>query len=319
MDSPSPKQPSPEQHAAAIRAGDRRALARGLTLVENEGADGAALLAALGSVGSAHRVGITGPPGAGKSTLVSALVAAWRADSRDVGVLAVDPSSPFTGGALLGDRIRMLAHADDEGVFIRSLASRGAFGGLAAGVYDAADLLDAAGFDPVLIETVGVGQAEIEISRAADTTIVVLAPGSGDVVQGMKAGLLEIADVLVVNQSDREGADALVAALQSAVELRDAVAPPIVKTVATRGEGLAELRALVDGRAAAAAGELTARRLARARARIRAAVDRRRADAFWNAADGAQAQALSEAARGVADGSTSAAEAVARLLGGESA
>ena len=297
--------------AEAIRGGDRRALARGLTLVENETSDGVALLAALGSGGTAHRIGITGPPGAGKSTLVSALTASWRSQDATVGVLAVDPSSPFTGGALLGDRIRMLAHTGDEDVFIRSLASRGALGGLSAGVYDAADLLDAAGFDPVLIETVGVGQGEVEICRAADTTVVVLAPGSGDVVQGMKAGLLEIADVLVINQADREGADALEAALRSAVELRDGQAPPILTTVATRGEGVDELRALLEARAAA--GEaLIQRRLERARARLRAAVDRRRADAFWDA----RGEALERVAEDLATGRLSAADAIVALLDG---
>ncbi len=296
--------------AESIQQGDRRALARGLTLVENETPEGVALLAALGSGGTAHRIGITGPPGAGKSTLVSALIAAWRATNATVGVLAVDPSSPFTGGALLGDRIRMLAHTADEHVFIRSLASRGALGGLAAGVYNAADLLDAAGFDPVLLETVGVGQGEVEICRAADTTVVVLAPGSGDIVQGMKAGLLEIADILVINQADREGADALEAALQSAVELRDAVAPPIVRTIATRGEGVPELRALLDERAAAGAEVLAARRLERARARLRAAADRHRAEAFWTS----HGEALETAAVEVAEGRLSAAAAVSRLL-----
>jgi len=296
--------------AEAIQQGDRRALARGLTLVENEAPEAVALLAALGSGGRAHRVGITGPPGAGKSPLVSALTASWRAEDATVGVLAVDPSSPFTGGALLGDRIRMLAHTADENVFIRSLASRGALGGLAAGVYDAADLLDAAGFDPVLLETVGVGQAEVEICRAADTTVVVLAPGSGDVVQGMKAGLLEIADVLVINQADREGAAALEAALRSAVELRATEPPPIVTTIATRGEGVEALRRLLDERAAAGADVLTARRLERARARLRAAVDRRRAEAFW----ALRAEDLEAAAIEVASGRTSAAGAVSRLL-----
>ena len=298
--------------ATAIRDGDRRALARGLTLVENETADGAALLAALGSGGRAHRIGITGPPGAGKSTLVSALTASCRAHGATVGVLAVDPSSPFTGGALLGDRIRMLAHTGDEHVFIRSLASRGALGGLSAGVYDAADLLDAAGFDPVLIETVGVGQGEVEICRAADTTVVVLAPGSGDVVQGMKAGLLEIADLLVINQADREGADALEAALRSAVELREGEAPPILTTVATRGEGVDELRAALAARAEDGAA-LPARRLARARARLRAAVDRRRTDGFWMQ----HAEALEAAAAAVAAGEQGAVDAVAALLAKE--
>jgi len=299
--------------AAAIRRGDRRALAQGLTLVENAAPDGVALLAALGAAPPVHRIGITGPPGAGKSTLVSALTAGWRAAGRRVGVLAVDPSSPFTGGALLGDRIRMLGHSGDDGVFIRSLASRGALGGLSAGVYDAADLLAAAGFDPVVIETVGVGQGEVEICRAADTTVVVLAPGAGDAVQGMKAGLLEIGDILVVNQADREGADALVAALQGAAELRDAVAPPVLKTVATRGEGLEALRRALDARASSAGEALAVRRLERARARLRAAVDRRRATAFW--AD--RADALERLAREVADGSRGAAEAIAMLWGGD--
>ena len=300
------------EQAEAIRRGDRRALARGLTLVENEAPTGTALLAALGGGGTAHRIGITGPPGAGKSTLVSALIGAWRRDGRRVGVLAVDPSSPFSGGALLGDRIRMLSHSGDEGVFIRSLASRGSLGGLSAGIYDAADLLDAAGFDPVVIETVGVGQGEVEICRVADTTVVVLAPGSGDVVQGMKAGLLEIADVLVINQADREGAAQLQAALESAAELRAAPPPPIVQTVATRAEGVPALKALLDARAGADAQTLAARRHARARARLRAAVDRRRAETWWRARE----DALEAAAAEVAEGRASAAAQVEALLGG---
>jgi LAO/AO transport system kinase len=298
--------------AERILGGDRRALARGLTLVESEDAHAAGLLAALAPAGQAHRVGVTGPPGVGKSTLVSALTAAWRAQGRTVGILAVDPSSPFTGGALLGDRIRMLTHSGDDEVFIRSLASRGALGGLAAAVYDAADLLEAARFDPVVIETVGVGQGEVEICRAADTTVVVLAPGAGDVVQSMKAGLVEIADVLVVNQADRDGADALEAALRSASELRDVPPPPIVRTVATRAEGVETLREVLDERAASDAGaeSLDARRRARARARIRAAVDRRRADAFWSPRTGA----LEDAVADVVAGRLTPGQAVARML-----
>ncbi len=300
--------------AAEIRQGDRRALARGLTLVENGDPAAAALLADVGTASRAHRIGITGPPGAGKSTLVSALTALWRGDDRSVGVLAVDPSSPFTGGALLGDRVRMLTHSGDEGVFIRSLASRGALGGLSAAIYDAADLLDAAGFDPVLVETVGVGQGEVEICRVADTTVVVLAPGAGDVVQGMKAGLVEAADVLVVNQADREGADALVAALRSAAELRDAPAPPILETTATTGAGVDELRQLLDARVGDAEGEsLRARRLERAHARLRAAVDRARAHRYWAARE----DALARAAEAVAAGDTTPAAAVRDLLEGD--
>jgi LAO/AO transport system kinase len=302
--------------AEPIRAGDRRALARALTLVENDLPAGRRLLEALGASpptpgARAHRIGLTGPPGAGKSTLVSALTAAWREAGRRVGILAVDPSSPFTGGALLGDRIRMLSHSGDEGVFIRSLASRGAWGGLAAAVYDAADLIEAAGFDPVLLETVGVGQGEVEVCRAADTTVVVLAPGSGDVVQGMKAGLLEIADILVVNQADREGAEALVHALESAFALRDQRAPPILRTVATEGRGVPALRAELDARLQSDAGILSARRRERARARLRAAVDRARSQAFWAGRE-ALLETLAEA---VAAGNTTAAGALRTLLG----
>ena len=204
----------PETLAAAVRTQDPRALARALTLVENETADGVRLLELLaGGVGGAHRVGVTGPPGVGKSTLVGALTQAWRQLDRRVGVLAVDPTSPFSGGALLGDRVRMGGRAGDQDVFIRSLASRGASGGLSAAVHDAADVLDAAGYDPILVETVGVGQAEIEIAGAADTTVLVLAPGGGDEIQAMKAGLLEAADLIVVNQADRRDADRMMDAL----------------------------------------------------------------------------------------------------------
>jgi LAO/AO transport system kinase len=306
--------------ADAIRAGDRRALARGLTFVENDTTEGRALLESMGTSGSgsvAHRIGLTGPPGAGKSTLVSALTHLWRQADRRVGVLAVDPSSPFTGGALLGDRIRMLSHAEDEGVFIRSLASRGAWGGLAASVYDAADLMQAAGFDPLLIETVGVGQGEVEICRAADSTVVVLAPGSGDIVQGMKAGLIEIADVIVINQSDREGADALENALEGALALREGTPPPILRTVASEGLGVEALRDLLDGRAGnldPSGGHLTARRVGRARARLQASVDRARAAAFWATGQ----QALQEMAEAVAAGRLSPAGAVRALLEGAS-
>lgn len=270
--------------AARVLAGDLRALARALTLVENDEEQGAAVLAPLAAhLHRAHRVGVTGPPGAGKSTLVSALTAGWRAAGRRVGVLAVDPSSPFTGGALLGDRVRMTQHLGDPGVFVRSLASRGAGGGLALAAEDGADLLDAAGFDPLLIETVGVGQGELDVARAADTTVVVLAPGGGDDVQALKAGLLEVADVVVVNQADRAGADRLVAALTAAFELRQGVpVPPVLTTVATRGEGVEALRAVIDGRTGAdRAAEAARRRAERVRRRLMAWVDRHRARAFW--------------------------------------
>jgi LAO/AO transport system kinase len=296
--------------AKAVRDGDGGALARALTVVESGGEEAAALLAALGASRAAWRVGVTGPPGVGKSTLVSALVASWRRAGRRVGVLAVDPSSPFTGGALLGDRVRMLAHHGDEGVFIRSLASRGSPGGLAEATEEAADLLDAAGFGVVLVETVGVGQGEIEVARIADAVVVVLAPGSGDAVQGMKAGLLEIADLVVVNQGDRDGAEALAQALDGALSLRAGGAPALFRTVATRGEGVDALRDAVEAFLSGAPGRLAARRRARARDRIRARVDRALRERWWNGREAA----LDEAAERVARGALTPAEAAAALL-----
>lgn len=308
-----------------VRSGDPVALARALTLVENDADAAAALLARLagpggsggagreGAAGAARRIGITGPPGAGKSTLVAALARRWRAAGRRVGILAVDPTSPFTGGALLGDRIRMGSLAGDEGVFIRSLATRGALGGLSRAVHDASDVLDAAGFDPILIETVGVGQSEVAIASAADVVVVVVAPGSGDGVQAMKGGLLEAADVLVVNQADRPGAEGLAAELEVAVELRSTSAkPPVLRTTATTGEGVEALLEVLlrfgEGREGEAA--LAARRLARARLRVREEVDRRRAAAFW-ATRGAELERL---AAEVAVGRTTAAGAASTLL-----
>ncbi|MCB9826291.1 MAG: methylmalonyl Co-A mutase-associated GTPase MeaB [Planctomycetes bacterium] len=297
--------------AARVVARDGRALARALTWVESDVHRGPALVEALRVPGRAFRVGATGPPGAGKSTLVAALAVAWRQAGARVGVLAVDPSSPFHGGALLGDRIRMQALSGDTDVFIRSLATRGALGGLASAVHDAADVLEAAGFDPILIETVGVGQSEVEVTRAADVTVVVLAPGSGDVIQGMKAGLLEAADVLVVNQDDRDGADALVHALESALELRAIQPPPVLRTVATVGRGVEALRdALVARGPGSAAPEVVAeRRRARAAARITAAVDASRAREFWRRA-GALREDLADQ---VVAGRLGLAEAIARL------
>ena len=199
---------------------ERRRLARALTRIENgDPSVQEELRAAWSSNGAAHRIGVTGAPGSGKSTLVAALARAWRSRGRTVAILSVDPSSPITGGAILGDRIRMREHSGDSGVFIRSMASRGAVGGLAAAAADAAALLDAYGFDFVVIETVGAGQSEVEIARLADTVVVVEAPGMGDDVQAIKAGILEIADVLVVNKADRPDARRTVAALQAALDL----------------------------------------------------------------------------------------------------
>jgi LAO/AO transport system kinase len=238
--------------AERVVAGDPRAIARAISLVENEEPAGVALIRAIfAQTGRAYLVGITGPPGAGKSTLVDRLTTEIRASGAGVGVVAVDPTSPFTGGAVLGDRLRMQTHAADDGVFIRSMATRGHLGGLSRATGDAAVILDAAGKDIVLIETVGVGQDEIDIVRTADVSVVALVPGTGDDVQALKAGIMEIADVFVVNKADREGADRLVMSIESNLSLQTYGAsewrPPIVKTVATTGGGVRELWEAVAG------------------------------------------------------------------------
>ncbi|HLY33898.1 MAG TPA: methylmalonyl Co-A mutase-associated GTPase MeaB [Jatrophihabitantaceae bacterium] len=235
------------------RDGDARAVARLISLVENDSPQLRDVAAALAPhTGHSQVVGLTGSPGVGKSTSTSALVTALRTDGKRVGVLAVDPSSPFSGGALLGDRVRMQEHATDDGVFIRSMASRGQLGGLSAAVPQALRVLDAAQCDVVLVETVGVGQAEVEIASLADTTIVLLAPGMGDGIQAAKAGILEIADVYVVNKADRDGADQVARDLRYMLSLggRHSAAgawrPPIVRTVATRNEGIEDVVAAID-------------------------------------------------------------------------
>ncbi|HET7224141.1 MAG TPA: methylmalonyl Co-A mutase-associated GTPase MeaB [Candidatus Eisenbacteria bacterium] len=225
-------------------AGDRRALARAISIVEND-ADATALLdACFTRSGRALRIGITGPPGAGKSTLVTRLTQEWRRRGPSVAVVAVDPTSPFSGGALLGDRVRMSELAGDPGVFIRSMATRGSMGGLAVHTAQVCDVLDAAGFERVLIETVGVGQSELEVAQTADVTAVVLVPESGDAVQAMKAGLMEIGDVFVINKADRDGADRAALAVRSALSLRTpppAWKVPVLLTCATEGRGTAEV------------------------------------------------------------------------------
>jgi LAO/AO transport system kinase len=227
-----------------VLAGDSRALARAISLVEDEASSGPDLLRALhGKTGNAYLIGVTGPPGAGKSTLVDRLTIEARQEGRQVGVIAVDPTSPFTGGAVLGDRVRMSRHASDSGVFIRSMATRGQLGGIARATSDAAAILDAAGKDLVIVETVGVGQDEIDITRTADVSIVVLVPGAGDEIQALKAGIMEIADIFVVNKADREGVDRLVQAIAANQALQTYAPgewkPPILKTVATTGDGVA--------------------------------------------------------------------------------
>ncbi len=234
-----------------LLSGNRRALARAITLAETGGEAARTLLRAVyAHTGRAHIVGITGAPGAGKSTLVNALAHHWRGSGKTIGIIAVDPSSPFTGGAILGDRIRMQSLGGDPGIFIRSMASRGRLGGIARATGDAIDLLDAAGFDIVIVETVGAGQGEVEIANAAHTTVVVEAPGMGDDVQTIKAGILEIADVFVVNKADREGAEATIRQLRALLNLggaqRDGWVPPILPAVALRAEGIAAIAAAIE-------------------------------------------------------------------------
>jgi LAO/AO transport system kinase len=260
------------------RSGDPRAVARLISLVEDGSPQLRDLMAALAPfTGSAYIIGLTGAPGVGKSTTTNALVAQYRARGARVGVLAVDPSSPFSGGALLGDRVRMQDHATDPDVFIRSMASRGHLGGLAAATPQAARVLDAAGCDVVLVETVGVGQSEVEIASAADTTAVLLAPGMGDGIQAAKAGILEIGDLYVVNKADREGADTTVREIGHMLALGERRGPgdwrpPIIKTAAARGEGVGEVvEALEKHRAwLAETGNLDVRRRARIAAEIEA-------------------------------------------------
>ncbi|WP_427890856.1 methylmalonyl Co-A mutase-associated GTPase MeaB [Kribbella sp. GL6] len=259
------------------RAGDARAVARLISLVEDESPLLREVMATLAPyAGNAHIVGVTGSPGVGKSTSTSALVTAYREAGRRVGVLAVDPSSPFSGGALLGDRVRMQDHATDRGVFIRSMASRGHLGGLSWSTPQALRVLDAAGFDVVLVETVGVGQSEVEIAGMADTTLVLLAPGMGDGIQAAKAGILEVGDIYVVNKADRDGAQSVIRDLRSMLALAEradgAWKPPILKTVASRNEGVAEVVQAIDDRLRWMTGNgvLTERRRSRARDEIEA-------------------------------------------------
>ena len=236
---------------ANLRSGDARALARAISTVENRADGWSDLLKALfPHTGKARVIGMTGPPGAGKSTLVDQLAKHYRKENQTVGIIAVDPTSPYTGGAILGDRIRMQDHYNDPGIYIRSMATRGSLGGLARATADAATVLDASGRDLIMIETVGVGQDEVDIVRLADVTIVILVPGMGDDVQTIKAGIMEIADVFVINKSDREGAERVereIRAMQSLAMRHDRWTPPIVKTVASEGIGVVELAKAIAG------------------------------------------------------------------------
>jgi LAO/AO transport system kinase len=314
--------PAPDRIAnllAAFDAGKPAALARVVSLVENQRDGFEARLAALHSrIGRARRIGITGPPGAGKSTLTTRLVSAWREAGLRVGIIAVDPTSPFTGGALLGDRIRMESVALDPGVFIRSLATRGSLGGISGSTRAVADVLDAFGFDRIVMETVGVGQSELDVARAADTTVVVLVPESGDSIQALKAGLMEIADLYVVNKADRPGAErvrndielmlgmrhglALEAAAHHGVDLKAAAnpgkaareaarrddatswTPPVLTAIAHRGEGIGDLVAALDRHAQylEASGELQERRRRRLRDQVADVAEFRFRQRLWS-------------------------------------
>lgn len=261
-----PREGAIEDLVDRIGGGDARYLARALSMVENGHEMALRIMHSLyDPERSGLTVGITGPPGSGKSTLTGRLIGHWRGRRARVGVIAVDPSSPFSGGALLGDRVRMQDHATDPGVFIRSMGSRGHLGGVAGSTRDALEVMSAAGYDPVLVETVGVGQAEVEIASLADVTLLVLVPGFGDEVQALKAGIMEIADIIVLNKSDRRGIDQLETAVRASLELLpdDARKPPVVRCSAATGDGIDELTAAVDAKVSGiAGGRTTARRRA---------------------------------------------------------
>ncbi len=296
-------------------AGDVRALARMLSLVEDESPQVRLVIKdLLPNTGGARIIGLTGAPGVGKSTVTGALLSAFRTAGRRVAVLAVDPSSPFTGGALLGDRIRMQEHATDDQVFIRSMASRGHLGGLAASTPQAIRLLDAAGFELILIETVGVGQAEVAIASLADSVVVLLAPGMGDAIQAAKAGILEVADLFVVNKADKPDSHQVVRDLRNMIALADRRPgdwkPPIVTTVAVKGEGIDELTGRLDEHWSwlNSTGELKRRRQARAREELTAL-------AFAALRGRLAASRLDELASQVADGTLDPFQAADELLG----
>ena len=270
-----------------LLSGDRVAVARAISVVENGEGEARALLRSLfARTGRGYRIGITGPPGAGKSTLTSRLALHYRARGLGVGIIAVDPTSPFSGGALLGDRVRMAEIETDPGVFIRSMASRGSLGGLSRKAVEAADVLDAAGKEIIIMETVGVGQSELDIAGAADTTVVVLVPESGDSIQAMKAGLMEIADFFVLNKADRPGAEQAVMSIQMILHFREAAEwnPSVLKATASTGAGITEIAALIEGHRAhiERSGALESKRRKRIAQRIGDLVSETLRVDFWS-------------------------------------
>ena len=273
--------------SSRLAAGDLAAVARAISVIENDEPGARDLLRAIfPRTGKGYRIGVTGPPGAGKSTITSRLAQHYRALGRSVGVIAVDPTSPFSGGALLGDRVRMADVETDRGVFIRSMASRGSLGGLSRKAVEAADVLDASGREIIIMETVGVGQSELDIAGAADTTMVVLVPESGDSIQAMKAGLMEIADFFVMNKADRAGAEQAVTAIQMILHFRAGAAwnPAVVSSVASTGEGIPAIAAQIDAHRAhlEASGGLARKRRGSLERRVGELVDESLRAGFWS-------------------------------------
>ena len=299
----------------AAVSGDVRALGKALSVIEDGTPELSELLSGLPDSGSALLIGVTGPPGVGKSTTTGALISEYRSKGLRVAVLAVDPSSPVTGGALLGDRIRMQEHALDEGVFIRSMSSRGQLGGLSSATQAAAKVLDAVGFDVIIVETVGVGQSEVDVVNAVDTVVLVLAPGAGDGVQAAKAGILEIADIYVVNKADRDGAEGVVRELRSMIGLgsnsQASWTPEIVTTTATTGQGLTDLVLAISKHHdwAVASGDRALRSVERAKLNLRRAV----LDSIAELMD-VNAAALNSLSAQVASGEISTESAVKEIL-----